>query len=347
MKKIVLTGGGTGGHVTPHLSLFNYLRKDYEIHYIGTNGIEKEIMSNFPFVRFHEIDCVKFQRKLTLKNLLIPFKLIKSKKQAKQLLKKIKPNIIFSKGGYVSIPVVFAGKSLHIPIVSHESDLTMGLANKLIYKKCDCMCTTFEETAKGKKKAMFTGPPIRNAIFQGNKENGYSLTHLNNNRKTILFMGGSTGATAINDLVFSNIKELTKKYNVIHLTGKNKDKIINQPYYFHTEYCSKIEDLLAISDIVISRAGSNVIFELLALKKPMILIPLPKSASRGDQLENAKIFANKKIAKVILQENLNLSLLEKCIEEIIQDKNLIENMNKEVPQNSNKKIFDILKKLSL
>ena len=346
MKKIVLTGGGTGGHVIPHLSLIDNLKKDYTIHYIGTNGIEKDIIAKYPEIQFHTIDAVKFDRKKLLKIFSIPLKLLKCIKQAKQILKEIKPDVIFSKGGYVSIPVVFAGYKLNIPIISHESDLSMGLANKLIYRKCNVMCTTFKETAK-KKKMIYTGPPIREKLFKGNKEKGYQMTKLNNSKKVLLFIGGSTGAKTINEFVYNNIKELTKEYNIIHICGKGKKQEYTLPNYYQTEFTNNIEDILAITDIVISRAGSNAIFEFLALKKPMILIPLPKGSSRGDQIENAKLFQRNKYASVILQENLTYSNLINEINVINKNyKNIVSNMENSHISNSNEKICNIIRKYS-
>ena len=346
MKKIVLTGGGTGGHVIPHLALIDNLKNDYIIHYVGTNGIEKDIISKYPEIKFHTIDAVKFDRKKLLKIFSIPFKLLKSINQAKKILKDINPDVIFSKGGYVSIPVVFAGHKLDIPIISHESDLSMGLANKLIYRKCNAMCTSFKETAT-KRKMIYTGPPIREKLFKGDKEKGYKITKFNNSKKTLLFIGGSTGAKIINDFVYKNIQKLTQIYNIIHICGKGKKQEFSLPSYYQVEFTNDIEDLLTITDIVISRAGSNAIFEFLALKKPMILIPLPKGSSRGDQIENAKLFDKNKYASVIYQENLTYDNLLNEINNINNNyKNIVSNMEKLHIANSNEKICNIIRKYS-
>ena len=346
MKTIILTGGGNGGHVIPHLSLLDILEKDYQIHYIGTNGIEKEIISHYPQIKFHTIDAVKFDRKKLLKIFSIPFKLIKCINQAKKILKEINPDIIFSKGGYVSIPVVLAGHKLQIPIISHESDLSLGLANKIIYHKCNVMCTTFKETAT-KKKMIYTGPPIRKSLFSGNKEKAYSLTKFSCNKKTILFIGGSTGAKAINNFVIDNLNELTKNYNIIHICGKGKTSKVVNPSYYQRDFVSNIEDFLAISDIVVSRAGSNAIFEFVALQKPMILIPLPKGTSRGDQVQNAQLFEKKGLAKVIPQDSLSYQNLIESIHYIQNNKsNIINNMKKQDIATSNQKICNLIKKYS-
>ncbi len=346
MKTIVLTGGGTGGHVIPHLALLPYLQ-EYKIEYIGTNGIERDIITkhNIPF---NTITAVKLDRSKKLKNLLIPFKLLSSIKQCKKLLKTIKPDVVFSKGGFVSIPVVIAAKKLKIPIVSHESDLTFGLANKIIYRYCNCMCTTFEQTAKGKSKCVFTGPPIRKELFCGDIAGGKRLTNFDNNLPVIMVVGGSTGASALNEIVYNALPELTKNYNIIHIVGKGKLKQQSCKNYCQIEYCDKIQDLLAITDYVVSRAGSNAIFEFAALKKPMLLIPLPKAASRGDQIQNANLFAKNNYARVLYQENASTQTLLKEIEQLEKYKDLlITNLSKANFGNATEKILDNIKKFIL
>lgn len=330
MKTIILTGGGTGGHVIPHIALLPLIKKDFnKIVYIGTNGIEKEIISKQQDIVFETITATKLKRDCLLKNLTIPFKMMSSIIQAKKILKKYKPDIIFSKGGFVSIPVCIAGKLLKIPIVSHESDLTIGLANKIIYKTCNTFCTSFKKTSQNLNKAVYTGTPIRKEILNGNKEKAYSLTNVDKLRPTILVMGGSTGALKLNEKLYESLPKLLKEFNVIHIVGKNKgDKTKIYPNYCQLEYCHNIQDIFAISDFVISRAGSNAIFEFLALKKPMILIPLPKTASRGDQIYNANYFEQKGFSKTILQENLTSELLLKEISYLKENKEkYIKNMS--------------------
>lgn len=323
MSKIVLCGGGTAGHVMPNIALLPHLKKHFdEIHYIGTNGIEKQLLADYKYVNFHEIECVKLIRSLTPKNLLIPFKLIGSINKCKKLLNNIKPNVIFSKGGYVSVPVVLASKN--IPVIAHESDYTMGLANKIIYKKAKTMFFSFEDACKKYKKGVLSGPPIRQQIFNGNKIKAKSNLYINNNLPCILVVGGSLGAKAINDIIYNCLPELTKIFNIIHITGKNYKKIEYKNYY-QIEYAKDIEDYLSLSDIVISRAGSNAIFEFLALKKPMLLIPLPKANSRGDQILNAKYFQKNNWANVIFQENINKDLLINTINQMYTNLNKIRN----------------------
>ncbi|MBQ9793111.1 MAG: undecaprenyldiphospho-muramoylpentapeptide beta-N-acetylglucosaminyltransferase [Clostridia bacterium] len=330
MKTIVLTGGGTGGHIIPHLSLLPHLKKHFnKIYYLGTSGLEKEIISKQPDITFYEIPAQKMQRDKILKNLSLPFCLLKSVCICKKILKQIKPDVIFSKGGFVSVPVCLAGKLLKIPIVSHESDLSLGLANKIIYKVCTTFCTTFFQTAKKLNKAVYTGSPIRQELFSGSKQKGYSLTGLTNTKPTVMIIGGSTGALTLNKIIYTSLPTLIKKYNIIHIVGKNKaDKTLPIcPNYCQIEYCHNIEHLFAITDFVVSRAGSNAICEFLALKKPMLLIPLPRNASRGDQIDNAKYFQKQNLCLYLPQEELTEETLMQKIDYLHKNKTMfIENM---------------------
>ncbi len=325
MKTIVLTGGGTGGHIMPNISLLPHLKKHFQkIYYIGTNGMEKELISRQNGVTFIEIPARKLDRTNRIKNLALPFHLMKSICSCKKILKEIKPDVIFSKGGYVSVPVCIAGKLRKIPIVSHESDMTLGKANKLIYKICKKFCTSFDKTSLGLKKAVFTGSPIRAQLETGDKEKGFLLTNVDRTRPTILVTGGSAGASDLNDIIHKILPVLLKKYNVIHLTGKGKiNKKISYENYCQMEFCQNIEHLFAISDVAISRAGSNAIYELLFLKKPMLLIPLPKGVSRGDQVDNAKYFEEKNFATVLEQANMTEKTLLNSIDNLFEKRNEI------------------------
>lgn len=320
MKKIVFCGGGTAGHVMPNIAIIEKLKNTCEIHYIGGNGIEKDIIKKHPYVTYHEIKTTKLVRKFTLKNLLIPFKLIGCVNDAKKVLKEIKPDVIFSKGGFVSVPVVLAhGK---IPVYAHESDFTMGLANKLIYPHCKKMFFSFSITAeKYDKKGVYSGTPIRKDIFNGNKQRAKEVLKIKNNLPNILVVGGSSGALAINKVIVNNLNTLTKHYNIIHITGKNKQSKISHKNYFQVDYAENMGDLLDLADIIISRAGSNAIFEFLTLNKQMILIPLPTDQSRGDQILNARYFEKNGWAQVILQQDLNTRTLLNAIEYSKKQKN--------------------------
>lgn len=275
MKKIVFTGGGTAGHVVPNIAIIEELKNKAEVFYIGSNGMEKELIKSIN-IPYYEISSTKLKRNLSLKNLLIPFILIKAIRQSKKILKQLHPDVVFSKGGYVSLPVVFAAKALKIKVIAHESDLTLGLANKLVKNKCKYICTSFEKTAKSLKNGIYTGSPLRKALFLGNKEQAKKLFQkFNENKPTILIIGGSLGSQIINKSIYEILPKLSN-YNIIHLVGKNNKNNIKQPNYISFEYYDKINNLFALSDLVISRAGSNAINEILALKKPNILIPLSK-----------------------------------------------------------------------
>jgi len=342
MKKIVLTGGGTAGHIYPALALLPFL-KDYEIHYIGSNGMEKEILSKYKNITFHEIPAVKLVRKLTWKNLLIPFKLFQSIRRTREVLRDISPNIIFSKGGFVSVPVVFAGKKLRIPVISHDSDLSMGLANKLILKKCDVMCTTFLQTAKLSPKCIYTGQPIRKEVLENHSFDVRSKFY--NSKPCILVVGGSSGATFINDIITANLEELTQSYNIIHLTGKNHKNNNKIECYSQLEYSNNIGALYNSVDLVISRAGSGVINELLALKKPMLLIPLSKKCSRGDQIENAELFKKLGYADLLFEEDFSQELFLKKISNLLKNKEkYLTQMKKADASNATEKIYELIQK---
>ena len=337
MKKIVLTGGGTAGHVYPALAVAEKL-KGYEIHFVGSSGMERDILKNFPYIKYHEISAVKLERKLTFKNLLIPFKLFSSIRQAKKILLQIRPDVIFSKGGFVAVPVAIAGARQNIPIVSHESDLTFGLANKIILRYCKIMCTSFEETAN-RKKCVYTGQPIRQDIFQGKKQ----MFNFSNSLPTILILGGSLGAQFLNSIVFENLEKLTSKYNILHICGRKNFKNIKHKNYHSVPYADNIQDFYATADIVISRAGSGVINELLCLAKPMLLIPLSKQSSRGDQIENAKLFEKKGYCEVIKEEEYNFNLLQQKVEKLLKNaKKIKQNMKNTAKNDAVDKIAQII-----
>lgn len=343
-KTIILTGGGTAGHIMPNIALLNELKKHFSrICYVGTNGLEKEIAQKNN-LEFFEIEAVKLVRKLTPKNLLIPFKLLKSINHCKKLIKQIKPDVIFSKGGFVSMPVAIAGKKCGINVISHESDLSLGLANKIISKYACKVCTSFCETAKNNKKFIYTGSPIREQIFCGNKNLIFEKYNFDKTKPTVLFLGGSLGSKAINDCVEKSQSELCKKYNVIHICGKGLPEK-KQDGYLRINFAHNIEHFFAASDIVVCRSGANTLFELLAITKPMILIPLPKSQSRGDQIENAENFYKNNYAEIIYQENLTTELLLNKIENMLKNKQFyIQNQQKTGTKNANKNIVDIILK---
>ena len=326
MKRIVLTGGGTAGHVTPNIALLPSLREHgYEISYIGSHdGIEKDLAKSND-LPYYGISCGKLRRYLDLKNLRDPFRIIKGFFEARKLLKKIKPDVIFSKGGFVSVPVVLAAKTRHIPVISHESDMTPGLANKISMPFAWKICCNFPETLKNlpPEKAVLSGSPIREELFTGDKEEGRKICGFNTDKPVLLVTGGSLGSAVLNEALRKILDPLLKEFQVVHLCGKgNLDASLNNiEGYKQIEYANtEMKDLFALSDLVISRAGANAICEILALNKPNILIPLSKNASRGDQILNARSFEKQGFSVVIEEEELTDEKLLNEIRTLYNDK---------------------------
>lgn len=307
-KKIVLTGGGTAGHVTPNLALIPRLESEgYEVHYIGTEeGIERKLIAKRPEVIYHSIPAGKLRRYFSLKNISDSFKVVEGLHEARGIIREISPDIVFSKGGYVSVPVVIAAKGT-APIVAHESDYTPGLANRITAKFADRVCATFEDTLQYLgDKGVYTGTPIRPELYLGDKARGLKFAGFSGERPVLLTMGGSQGAQAVNEALRAALPKLTRSFDIIHLCGAGKrDDTISDPAYVQFEYIAEeLPDLFAAADIVLSRAGANAVFELLALAKPALLIPLPLSASRGDQILNAGYFTRKGFAMSMDQSQL-------------------------------------------
>ncbi len=322
MKKIVLTGGGSAGHVTPNIALLPSLRDaDYEITYMGSyDGIEKRLIGDFD-IPYVGISTGKFRRYLDLKNFTDPFRVLKGFSDAKKFLKSYRPDVVFSKGGFVSVPVVRAAAALGIPCIIHESDMTPGLANKLCIPVAKKVCCNFPETLKllPENKAVLTGSPIRAELGQGNKLAGLDMCGFNANTPVIMVIGGSQGAANVNKAVRDSLNKLLEDFQVVHLCGKDKmdNLLLNMSGYKQFEYVkAELKDLFAMADLVISRAGANAICELLALKKPNILIPLPASSSRGDQLLNAQSFEAQGFSIVINEDDLTPELLVDKVHEL-------------------------------
>lgn len=322
MKKIVLTGGGTAGHVTPNIALLPFLNEaGYEITYMGSyDGIEKRLIADFD-IPYVGISTGKFRRYLDIKNFTDPFRVIKGFSEAKKFLKEYKPDVVFSKGGFVSVPVVRAAASLHIPCIIHESDMTPGLANKLCASAADKICCNFPETLKllPEDKAVLTGSPIRSELSKGNKIAGLDMCGFTANKPVIMVIGGSLGAANVNKAVRDALPRLLEDFQIVHLCGKDKidNLLLNTPGYKQFEYIkSELKDLFAMADIVISRAGANAICELLALKKPNILIPLPAASSRGDQILNARSFEAQGFSIVLQEDDLTTDLLVDKVHEL-------------------------------
>ena len=317
MKHIVLTGGGTAGHVTPNIALIPRLKElGYEISYIGSlDGIEKKLIEELN-IPYYGIASGKLRRYFDLKNFSDPFKVLKGYAQSRKLLKKLKPDVIFSKGGFVTVPVVVAAKSCKIPAIIHESDMTPGLANKLAIPSATKVCCNFPETLKHlpEEKAVLTGTPIRQELLSGDKLEALKFCGFTANKPVIMIIGGSLGAAAVNDSMSKILPELLKDFQVVHLCGKGKldESLQNTEGYIQFEYIKKeLADLFALADIVVSRAGANAICELLALQKPNLLIPLSAKASRGDQILNARSFEKQGYSMVLEEEEItNEKLLE-------------------------------------
>lgn len=305
-KRIVLCGGGTAGHVMPNLALVPYLKDNFDIFYIGGGGMEREILKNRTDISYHEINAVKLRRDNVLSNAKLIYTLPRAVREAKKLLEIIEPDVIFSKGGYAALPVVLgAGK---IPVVAHESDRTLGLANRLCQHKCKVICTSFE--IKGNKTVQ-TGCPLRRELYSGNPK-AYTF---DNCKPTLLVLGGSQGALALNNVVSECFDYLTDKFNVIHITGKGKSTIGKRDSYIPIEFTDNIADCYACSDLALTRGGANVLFELCALKIPALIVPLEK-ASRGDQIENAEYFAEQGFACVLRESELCQNTLAPALESV-------------------------------
>ncbi|MBD5471443.1 MAG: undecaprenyldiphospho-muramoylpentapeptide beta-N-acetylglucosaminyltransferase [Lachnospiraceae bacterium] len=348
-KKIVLTGGGTAGHVTPNIALLPELKNaGYEISYIGSyDGIEKKLITDYG-IPYYGIATGKFRRYLDIKNFTDPFKVIKGFSEARKYLKQIRPDVVFSKGGFVSVPVVRAAASLHIPCVIHESDMTPGLANKLCIPVARKVCCNFPETYNmlPPKKAVLTGSPIREELTRGDKDQALALCKFTKGKPVILVIGGSLGAASVNKTVREALPDLLKDFQVVHICGKDKidSSYLHTEGYLQFEYVKEeLKDFFAMADIVISRAGANSICELLALRKPNLLVPLSASSSRGDQILNAKSFESQGFSMVINDDELNAGLLtEKVMELYFTRQTYIDAMSKSHQLNSVKTIVKLI-----
>ena len=326
MKKIVLTGGGTAGHVTPNIALMPRLKElGYEIHYIGSyDGIEKKLIEEMG-IPYYGISSGKLRRYFDWKNFTDPFRVLKGFGEAKKLLKQIKPDVVFSKGGFVTVPVVQAAKKCHIPTIIHESDMTPGLANKLSIPAASRVCCNFPETVKylPEGKAVLTGSPIRQELLKGNRLAALDFCGFTAGKPVLLIIGGSLGSVAVNTAIRKILPELLQTFQVIHLCGKgNLDETLTKTEgYVQYEYIKQeLADLFALADVVVSRAGANAICELLALRKPNLLIPLSAAASRGDQILNAKSFQQQGFSMVLQEEELTSELLLSSIMELYKNR---------------------------
>ena len=348
-KKIVLTGGGTAGHITPNIALLPELEKaGYEVFYIGSyDGMEKRLMADY-HIPYYGIATGKFRRYFDLKNFSDPFRVLKGFSEARKILKELQPDVVFSKGGFVSVPVVRAAASLKIPCVIHESDMTPGLANKICIPSAAKVCCNFPETLKylPKDKAVLTGSPIRAELLEGDRKAGLSYAHLTEDKPVLLIIGGSLGSVAVNTAVRKILPQLLNTFQVIHICGKGNldESLIGTEGYVQYEYVDKpLRHLFAAADLIISRAGANSICEILALRKPNILIPLSAAASRGDQILNANSFAKQGISTVLEEEVLTADTLSQAIEETYKNRQqFIDKMSESHLNNAVKTIMGLI-----
>ena len=349
MKHIVLTGGGTAGHVTPNIALIPKLKEaGYKISYIGSyDGMERKLIEDLG-IPYYGISSGKLRRYFDPKNFSDPFRVVKGYFEAKKLLKKLKPNVVFSKGGFVSVPVVLAAKACKVPALIHESDMTPGLANKLCIPSAAKVCCNFPETIEHLPagKAVLTGSPIRQELLSGDKYKALEFLHFTQDKPVIMVVGGSLGSVAVNDAVRSVLPELLQSFQVVHLCGKGKidESLKDLEGYAQFEYIKdELKDLFALTDLVISRAGANAICELLALHKPNLLIPLSANASRGDQILNARSFERQGYSVVLEEEELNHDVLLDAIMNLYQNRETyIQTMKNSPQQNSIDTIIDLI-----
>ncbi len=352
MKKIILTGGGTAGHVTPHLALIPALKeKGYEIHYFGTeDGIERTMMSAVSGVIYHPVKSGKLRRYHDWKNFTDPFRVLAGAVEARREIRRLRPDVCFSKGGFVAVPVVWGAWRAKVPILCHESDLTPGLANKLSTRFADKVVTTFPECARAMGgNAEMVGTPMRRELFEGSAEEGKRLAGFTDDKPVLLMTGGSLGAQSINKVLREALPDLTPRFNVIHICGKgNRDeKLKDLSGYAQFEFVTEeLPHLFAAADIVLSRAGSNSLCELQALHKPMLLIPYPMGASRGDQILNAESYRARGLALVLEQEKMNRETLVAALDELYRKKDELRAAMELAPQvNGTARILELIEEI--
>ncbi len=352
MKRIVLTGGGTAGHVTPHLALIPHLRKaGYDIHYIGTEaGMERDMISRLDGITYHAVKGGKLRRYFSWKNFTDPFRVLWGAVQSAGLMGKLKPDVCFSKGGFVSVPVVFGAWLHRVPVVCHESDYTPGLANRICAMFAKRIATTFPEcTAALGKKAKMTGTPLRPELFSGSRAKGLAMAGFQGQRPVLLMMGGSSGAQSVNQVLRSALPRILPKMDVMHICGRgNLTPSLDQtPGYWQKEFLSdELPSAFAAADLILSRAGSNALCEFQALKKPMLLIPYPRSASRGDQILNAQSYEHRGLCHVLLQEDLTEETLVNALHHLYESREKLRDALQNAPAaDGTKAVLDLIEQV--
>ena len=351
-RKIVLTGGGTLGHVTPHLALIPHLQAaGYEIHYIGTeNGMEAPKMRAVPGVTYHAVKSGKLRRYHSWQNFTDPFRVIAGAFQSARLMGVIKPDVVFSKGGFVAVPVVFGAWLHRIPVLCHESDLTPGLANKLCRPFAKKFATTFPECAEALgTKAEMTGTPLRPELFEGSREEGLRLFGFDGSRPVLLMMGGSSGAQSVNKALRDALPRLTGTFDVAHICGNGnlEESLEGIPGYAQKEFLDEeLPDALAAADLVLSRAGANALGEFQHLGRPMLLVPYPKGASRGDQILNARSLEKRGLCHVLMQEDMTAETLADALTETWADRERLEgNLKDAPPADGTKRVLELIEEI--
>ncbi|KIL35053.1 UDP-diphospho-muramoylpentapeptide beta-N- acetylglucosaminyltransferase [Cohnella kolymensis] len=350
MKKIIFTGGGSAGHVTVNIALIpRFLQDGWSVEYMGSeSGIEKQLVSSIPGVRYHGVATGKLRRYFDWQNIKDPFKIVKGILQAYRLIKQQKPNVLFSKGGFVSVPVVIGAWLNKVPVILHESDVTPGLANRLCIPFAAAVCTTFPDTEKflPKEKSHYVGPIVRQDLKRGSAERGRQYCQFTDKKPILLIMGGSLGSRKINETIRAGLNQLIQRFQVVHLCGKEQiDSTIQCPEYKQYEYLNEeLADVMAMTDIVISRAGANSIFEFLILHKPMLLIPLTKEQSRGDQILNAASFKKSGFSEVLYEEHLTVETMISDIIRVYDHREVYkQNMEKFIQNDALSFVFDLIK----
>ncbi len=351
-KKIVLTGGGTLGHVTPHLALIPRLKEaGYDIHYVGTaEGMEADKIRSIEGITYHAVKSGKLRRYFSWQNFTDPFRVIAGAFQSAHLMGKLKPDVVFSKGGFVAVPVVYGAKLHGVPVLCHESDLSPGLANKLCKPCAKKIVTTFPECAEALgKKAECVGTPLRPELFTGTREKGLSLLGFDGKKPVLLMMGGSSGAQSVNKALRDALPLLLPDFDVAHLCGKGnlEPSLEGTPGYTQVEFMdADLPDALAAADLVLSRAGSNALMEFQAMDKPLLLVPYPMDASRGDQILNAQSFERRGLCKVLLQENMTPESLNTALRETWRDRDALkEAVRKAPPADATERILELIEEI--
>ena len=352
MKRIILTGGGTAGHVTPHLALIpRLLERGYEIHYFGTaDGIERSMMEKLPEVTYHAIKSGKLRRYFDWKNFTDPIRVLQGAEEARRQIRDLRPDVCFSKGGFVAVPVVWGASKAHVPILCHESDLTPGLANKLSARYASRIATTFPECAEALgSKAEMTGTPMRPELFTGDRKKGLELAGFTGDKPVLLMTGGSLGAQSVNRVLREALDDLLPQMDLIHICGKGNldESLRGKSGYAQFEFVTEeLPHLFAAADAVLSRAGSNSLCELQALKKPMLLVPYPKTASRGDQIVNALSYQKRGLALVLMQEDMNKESMVRSINRLFDEKDrLLAALNAAPSVNGTERILELIEEI--